>query len=188
MGVVRPLVPTLTSTPHLIISQGYPEDLVVSVALGADMFDCVWPTRTAVRIPQLPKIHRRHTNSELTHHSASATASHPPVSSTSATPPSQMTSAPSTPPAPASSVAHRTSSTPPVRPDSASRAPTSTTSLQRRRRARICCPFTMCIISLRSWVGCARRLSRTASQLFYWRSSGSCMGRWTPCRIGWLVH
>ncbi|CRG92794.1 queuine tRNA-ribosyltransferase [Talaromyces islandicus] len=27
--------------------QGYPEDLVVSVALGADMFDCVWPTRTA---------------------------------------------------------------------------------------------------------------------------------------------
>lgn len=28
--------------------QGYPEDLVVSVALGADMFDCVWPTRTAV--------------------------------------------------------------------------------------------------------------------------------------------
>ena len=28
---------------------GYPEDLLVSVALGADMFDCVWPTRTAVR-------------------------------------------------------------------------------------------------------------------------------------------
>lgn len=27
---------------------GYPEDLLVSVALGADMFDCVWPTRTAV--------------------------------------------------------------------------------------------------------------------------------------------
>ncbi|KAI9839168.1 MAG: hypothetical protein M1819_003161 [Sarea resinae] len=27
--------------------QGYPEDLMVSVALGADMFDCVWPTRTA---------------------------------------------------------------------------------------------------------------------------------------------
>ena len=26
---------------------GYPEDLLVSVALGADMFDCVWPTRTA---------------------------------------------------------------------------------------------------------------------------------------------
>lgn len=28
--------------------QGYPEDLIVAVALGADMFDCVWPTRTAV--------------------------------------------------------------------------------------------------------------------------------------------
>lgn len=26
---------------------GYAEDLVVSVALGADMFDCVYPTRTA---------------------------------------------------------------------------------------------------------------------------------------------
>jgi tRNA-guanine family transglycosylase len=28
--------------------QGYAEDLVVSVALGVDMFDCVYPTRTAV--------------------------------------------------------------------------------------------------------------------------------------------
>jgi queuine tRNA-ribosyltransferase len=26
---------------------GYPEDILVAVALGADMFDCVWPTRTA---------------------------------------------------------------------------------------------------------------------------------------------
>lgn len=26
---------------------GYPEDLVVCVALGADMFDCVYPARTA---------------------------------------------------------------------------------------------------------------------------------------------
>lgn len=26
---------------------GFPEDIVVSVALGADLFDCVWPTRTA---------------------------------------------------------------------------------------------------------------------------------------------
>ena len=26
---------------------GYPEDLVICVALGADMFDCVFPTRTA---------------------------------------------------------------------------------------------------------------------------------------------
>ena len=29
---------------------GYAEDLVVSVALGADLFDCVYPTRTAVSI------------------------------------------------------------------------------------------------------------------------------------------
>lgn len=33
--------------PRYIMGIGYPEDLVVSVALGADMFDCVWPTRTA---------------------------------------------------------------------------------------------------------------------------------------------
>ena len=26
---------------------GYPVDLVVCVALGVDMFDCVYPTRTA---------------------------------------------------------------------------------------------------------------------------------------------
>ena len=26
---------------------GYPEDLVVCVSLGVDMFDCVYPTRTA---------------------------------------------------------------------------------------------------------------------------------------------
>lgn len=32
---------------------GYPEDLVVCVALGADMFDCVWPTRTAVSMNAL---------------------------------------------------------------------------------------------------------------------------------------
>ena len=34
--------------PRYVMGIGYPEDLVVSVALGADMFDCVWPTRTAV--------------------------------------------------------------------------------------------------------------------------------------------
>lgn len=33
---------------------GYPEDLIVSVALGADMFDCVWPSRTAVSPPSIP--------------------------------------------------------------------------------------------------------------------------------------
>jgi tRNA-guanine family transglycosylase len=31
------------------LHQGYAEDLIVSVALGVDMFDCVYPTRTAVR-------------------------------------------------------------------------------------------------------------------------------------------
>ncbi|KAF2725918.1 Queuine tRNA-ribosyltransferase [Polychaeton citri CBS 116435] len=33
--------------PRYVMGVGYPEDLVVSVALGADMFDCVWPSRTA---------------------------------------------------------------------------------------------------------------------------------------------
>ena len=33
--------------PRYVMGIGYPEDLVISVALGADMFDCVWPTRTA---------------------------------------------------------------------------------------------------------------------------------------------
>jgi len=36
-----------THKPRYVMGVGYPEDLVVSVALGADMFDCVWPTRTA---------------------------------------------------------------------------------------------------------------------------------------------
>ncbi|PSS02290.1 tRNA-guanine(15) transglycosylase-like protein [Coniella lustricola] len=39
------LLPALK--PRYVMGIGYPEDLVVSVALGADMFDCVWPTRTA---------------------------------------------------------------------------------------------------------------------------------------------
>lgn len=33
--------------PRYCMGVGYPEDLIVSVALGADLFDCVWPTRTA---------------------------------------------------------------------------------------------------------------------------------------------
>lgn len=33
--------------PRYVMGIGYPEDLVICVALGADMFDCVWPTRTA---------------------------------------------------------------------------------------------------------------------------------------------
>ncbi|RPB09029.1 queuine tRNA-ribosyltransferase [Morchella conica CCBAS932] len=38
--------------PRYVMGVGYPEDLIVSVALGADMFDCVWGTRTAIRHPQ----------------------------------------------------------------------------------------------------------------------------------------
>ncbi|TMW59936.1 hypothetical protein Poli38472_005005 [Pythium oligandrum] len=33
--------------PRYVMGVGYPLDLVVCSALGADMFDCVWPTRTA---------------------------------------------------------------------------------------------------------------------------------------------
>ncbi|KAL9107185.1 MAG: hypothetical protein Q9227_007885 [Pyrenula ochraceoflavens] len=33
--------------PRYVMGVGYPEDIIVAVALGADMFDCVWPTRVA---------------------------------------------------------------------------------------------------------------------------------------------
>ncbi|XP_069738529.1 LOW QUALITY PROTEIN: queuine tRNA-ribosyltransferase catalytic subunit 1 [Phaenicophaeus curvirostris] len=33
--------------PRYLMGVGYPTDLVVCVALGCDMFDCVFPTRTA---------------------------------------------------------------------------------------------------------------------------------------------
>ncbi|OAA58724.1 queuine tRNA-ribosyltransferase [Cordyceps fumosorosea ARSEF 2679] len=45
VGACTTLLPELK--PRYVMGIGYPEDLVVSVALGADMFDCVWPTRTA---------------------------------------------------------------------------------------------------------------------------------------------
>ena len=45
VAAVTELLPDLK--PRYVMGIGYPEDLVVSVALGADMFDCVWPTRTA---------------------------------------------------------------------------------------------------------------------------------------------
>lgn len=32
--------------PRYLMGVGHPEDLVASVALGVDMFDCVYPTRT----------------------------------------------------------------------------------------------------------------------------------------------
>jgi queuine tRNA-ribosyltransferase len=34
------------SRPRYLMGVGHPEDLVASVALGVDMFDCVYPTRT----------------------------------------------------------------------------------------------------------------------------------------------
>lgn len=36
--------------PRYLMGVGFAEDLVVCCALGVDMFDCVFPTRTAVRI------------------------------------------------------------------------------------------------------------------------------------------
>ena len=33
--------------PRYLMGVGFPEDLVVCVGLGVDMFDCVYPTRTA---------------------------------------------------------------------------------------------------------------------------------------------
>ena len=33
--------------PIYLMGVGYPEDLLVCAALGVDMFDCVFPTRTA---------------------------------------------------------------------------------------------------------------------------------------------
>ncbi|CAK7213406.1 hypothetical protein SEUCBS140593_001834 [Sporothrix eucalyptigena] len=45
VATVTELLPPLK--PRYVMGIGYPEDLVVCVALGADMFDCVWPTRTA---------------------------------------------------------------------------------------------------------------------------------------------
>lgn len=46
----------------IVISQGvgYPLDIVVCSALGADMYDCVYPTRTArfgtALVPEVPNI------------------------------------------------------------------------------------------------------------------------------------
>lgn len=35
--------------PRYLMGVGFAEDLVVCCALGVDMYDCVFPTRTAVR-------------------------------------------------------------------------------------------------------------------------------------------
>lgn len=45
VGTCTRLLPEMK--PRYVMGVGYPEDILVSVALGADMFDCVWPTRTA---------------------------------------------------------------------------------------------------------------------------------------------
>lgn len=34
--------------PRYVMGVGYATDIIVCCALGADMFDCVFPTRTAV--------------------------------------------------------------------------------------------------------------------------------------------
>lgn len=39
--------------PRYLMGVGFAADLVVCVALGIDMFDCVFPTRTAVREYQI---------------------------------------------------------------------------------------------------------------------------------------
>jgi len=36
--------------PRYLMGVGFATDLVVCCALGVDMFDCVFPTRTAVRM------------------------------------------------------------------------------------------------------------------------------------------
>jgi tRNA-guanine family transglycosylase len=41
--------------PRYLMGVGFAEDLVVCSALGCDMYDCVFPTRTAVRSsPNVP--------------------------------------------------------------------------------------------------------------------------------------
>jgi queuine tRNA-ribosyltransferase len=43
--ITAPLLPT--NKPRYVMGIGYAEDLVVCTALGCDMYDCVFPTRTA---------------------------------------------------------------------------------------------------------------------------------------------
>ncbi len=40
-------IPFHNPQPRYCMGVGYPVDLVVCVALGVDMFDCVYPCRTA---------------------------------------------------------------------------------------------------------------------------------------------
>lgn len=43
VGIVAPLLPV--DRPRYLMGAGYPEDIIASVRLGVDMFDCVLPTR-----------------------------------------------------------------------------------------------------------------------------------------------
>ncbi|MCC6573596.1 MAG: tRNA guanosine(34) transglycosylase Tgt [Planctomycetes bacterium] len=45
LGLVTPLLPA--NKPRYLMGVGYPEDLIVAVGNGVDMFDCVLPTRSA---------------------------------------------------------------------------------------------------------------------------------------------
>ncbi len=77
--------------PRYVMGVGYPEDLIVSVALGADMFDCVWPSRTAVRTIFYAEALFL-VLLIITLHSVSETPSRPLAPSTCAMPPMQLTS------------------------------------------------------------------------------------------------
>jgi queuine tRNA-ribosyltransferase len=45
LGLVMPLLPA--DKPRYLMGVGFPEDLLVAIGLGVDMFDCVLPTRSA---------------------------------------------------------------------------------------------------------------------------------------------
>jgi queuine tRNA-ribosyltransferase len=45
LGLVTPLLPQ--GKPRYLMGVGYPEDILLGVSLGVDMFDCVLPTRSA---------------------------------------------------------------------------------------------------------------------------------------------
>lgn len=53
--------------PIYLMGVGYAEDLLVSVALGVDMFDCVYPTRTAVITLDLKTNERSDSVTQLLH-------------------------------------------------------------------------------------------------------------------------
>src|SRR5690349_17035689 len=44
---IVPSASRVIDKPRYLMGVGYPLDLVVCVALGVDMFDCVWPCKTS---------------------------------------------------------------------------------------------------------------------------------------------